>query len=150
MSFLDSLFGASPSPAPPPAPLDPFWKRNANLKYVPLMALASRPQPLRGRAGVFVLWIIGTRPAWVACGPSTDLEETVLRLADTPSIQEWERRGSLVFTWAPIVADKRDGVTAYLRTTLPFKGLSDTLDRALGIDPEKIRRASPVPVLPPG
>ncbi|WP_147163025.1 hypothetical protein [Pararhodospirillum oryzae] len=146
MSLLSLLLG----PPKRPAPIDPFWRRNGSLKYPTLVSLATRPQELRGYGGVFVVWHIGVQGRWVYCGHSPALDEAALALFEAPTIREWEQRGALVFTWAPVREDRRDGVVAYLRDTLPFEIKNEGLDERLGMAAGRLATAQRVPVLPPG
>lgn len=149
MSLLSRLFGR-PAASKPRPPQDPYWQRNADLKYVRLMALYHRTRGLRGQGGVFIVWSQGLRGQWVYCGHAPDLAEAVRLLADSHPIAEWEDRAPLSVTWSPIRADRRDGAVAYLRETLRFQVEDPTLDRRLGMRPEALARAERVPILPPG
>lgn len=150
-SFLFRSRRHKPRRRPLARPQDPYWQRNARLRYVRLVHMAARADRLAGKGGVFVIWTQGVqRGTWVYCGHSPDLAEAVRQVIDAPAIVEWENRARLAFTWAPIRADRRDGVVAYLRGLLAFAVDDAALDEALGLSRARLRDADPVPVLPPG
>jgi hypothetical protein len=146
MSFLSALFGGKASAKP----AEPYWQRNSELKFSRLLQLYGRADRFAGLGGVFVCWNTGIKGRWVYVGHCDDMAQAVRELCDAPEAAEFEARSALFFTWAPIKAELRDGVTRYLRDILNCALDDPDLDRVFGMSRERLAAAPPVPVLPPG
>ncbi|MBE1236712.1 hypothetical protein IHV25_03470 [Phaeovibrio sulfidiphilus] len=147
MAILKALFGSSQKAD---TPINPYWQRSVNMKYMPLFTVARKPEMLQGREGVFIIW--GTnRVGWIYCGYHKDMARAVDLAANSYKILECKHPdATLCFSWAIIRSDAQAGVVKYLRQELSFAVSDPDLDEIFGMSPSAIAMSNPIAVLPPG
>ena len=120
---------------------DPQWQKGANGRFHRFDLLDPEAEGLDNFGGVFVLWHAGSRPEWVYVGRSGDLARAFHELALDEDVMDYDRRGGLYVTWAPIREEFQAGVVRFL--TEELKPVVEN-ERAPG------RETKPIPVLIPG
>lgn len=117
--FLNFWKGKAPQPsAPPGPPVDVSWQRDERGHFHRLLRLHPIEAGLSGIGGVYVLWSHGISPKWIYTGATDDLGEAIGQARDTQQVLLFEGHGGVYVTWSPVKTEYRDGVAAYLRTSL--------------------------------
>lgn len=135
-----ALFGRKKPTIPTrPTPVD--WGRNPRGQFYKFLTFDPEKAGLKGVGGVYVLWHSGVQPRWVYVGHSIDIAADLDALADNDEVMEYNSRGGLFVTWAPIKPEYRQGVLRFLTESM----------EPLIENPKAARiTEEPVPVLVPG
>jgi hypothetical protein len=100
------------------SPVEVPWQRDPRGYFNRLLRLHAAEAGLSGIGGVYVMWHRGVRPQWIYVGATENLGEAIDQARDTKEVLNFEGRGSVYVTWAPIKPEFRNGVASYLRTSL--------------------------------
>lgn len=107
------LFGGK-KPKVPSRPVPVEWVRNPRGQFYKFITFEPDQAGLKGVGGVYVLWHSGVRPHWVYVGESTDIATDLDALGNNEEVMEFDGRGGLYVTWAPIKPEFRRGIVRYL------------------------------------
>jgi hypothetical protein len=104
-----------PAPLSGPVPLN--WARNKNGNFFKF-ATFDPDRAGMSKVGVYVIWHSGAKPGWVMVGSGVELTKRIRALLDDPEVLEYNARGGLYISWAPVLADYHAGVIKYLRESM--------------------------------
>lgn len=139
-------FWKGKDPSPPVSsgpPVDVSWQHDERGYFHRLLRLHPAEAGLSGVGGVYVMWTRGIHPKWIYAGATDDLGEAIGQARDTQEILTFEGHGSVYVTWSPIKTEYRDGVAAYLRSSL-----TPEITTVLPTD-HGLADATPIAVFPP-
>jgi hypothetical protein len=118
------------------------WSKNAAGKYRRLAFIELAKENITGMAAIYVLWHGGVKPGWVYVGMAENLAIDLTDARQNRDIMEFDMRGGLFVTWAPINPKAAPGIFAFLTDVLQPEIINPEADA--------YRTKKQVKVLPPG